>query len=87
VSSSPVDATYLADTVVLLRYFESCGEVREAISVIKKRGGEHERSIREFRLEAGRIGIGEPLREFQGVLSGVPVYVGARESLLGEDAP
>ena len=52
--STPVDATYLADAVILLRYFETRGEVRQAISVVKKRGGEHERTIREFRLESGR---------------------------------
>jgi circadian clock protein KaiC len=77
-----VDATYLADSVVLLRYFEARGEIRQAISVIKRRGGAHERTIREFRLEPGRIRIGEPLREFRGVLTGVPVYEGENESLM-----
>ena len=71
---SPVDATYLADTVVLLRYYESGGEICQAISVVKRRGGAHERTIREFRLEAGGIRLGEPLRQFRGVLTGVPVY-------------
>jgi circadian clock protein KaiC len=71
---SPVDASYLADAVVLLRYFESRGEVRQAISVMKKRGGLHERTIREFRLEAGRIRVGETLRRFRGILTGVPIY-------------
>lgn len=70
---SPVDATYLADAVILLRYFEAHGEVRQAISVVKKRGGAHERTIREFRLDKGQIEIGEPLRDFRGVLTGVPV--------------
>jgi circadian clock protein KaiC len=74
--SSPVDASYLADAVVLLRYFEARGEVRQAISVVKKRGGAHERTIREFRLAGGRIRVGPPLREFRGVLTGVPVYEG-----------
>jgi circadian clock protein KaiC len=69
---APVDATYLADTVLLLRYFEVDGEVRQAISAIKMRGGEHERTIREFRMKSGRIEVGEPLRDFRGVLSGVP---------------
>jgi circadian clock protein KaiC len=69
---SPVDASYLADTVVLLRYFEALGEVNIAISVIKKRTGEHERTIRQMRLEQGRIQIGEPIRGFVGVLSGTP---------------
>ena len=70
---TPVDASYLADAVVLLRYFEARGEVRQAISVVKKRGGAHERTIREFRLENNRITVGQPLREFRGVLTGVPV--------------
>jgi circadian clock protein KaiC len=70
--STPVDASYLADAVVLLRYFESEGEVRQAISVVKMRGGEHERSIRDFSMKKGRITIGEPLRGFRGVLTGVP---------------
>jgi len=70
--NSPVDATYLADAVVLLRYFEARGEVRQAISIMKKRGGRHERTIREFRLSDGRIQIGEPLKDFRGVLTGVP---------------
>ncbi|HUP29948.1 MAG TPA: ATPase domain-containing protein, partial [Usitatibacter sp.] len=70
--SSPVDASYLADSVVLMRYFEAEGEVRQAISVIKKRGGAHERTIREFRMAEGRITIGEPLRDYRGVFSGIP---------------
>jgi len=69
---APVDASYLADAVILMRYFEHQGELRQAISVIKKRGGDHERSIREFRMHEGRIMVGEPLRQFRGVLSGVP---------------
>jgi circadian clock protein KaiC len=73
---TPVDASYLADAVILMRYFETRGEVRQAISVVKKRGGAHERTIREFRLEAGRIKVGEPLREFRGILTGVPVFEG-----------
>jgi circadian clock protein KaiC len=73
---TPVDASYLADAVVLLRYFEANGEVRQAISVMKKRGGKHERTIREFRLDAGRISVGEALRDFRGILTGVPVYDG-----------
>ena len=70
--SNPVDASYLADAVVLLRYFEAEGEVRQAISVIKMRGGEHERGIRAFSMKGGRIAIGEPLRNYRGVLTGVP---------------
>jgi circadian clock protein KaiC len=70
---SPVDASYLADAVILLRYFENAGEVRQAISVLKKRGSAHERSIREFRMGQGRIEVGPPLRAFRGILTGVPV--------------
>ena len=70
--SSPVDISYLADAVVLLRYFESEGEVKQAISVVKMRGGEHERTIREFAMKGGRIVIGEPLRDYRGVFSGIP---------------
>ena len=69
---APVDVSYLADTVVLLRYFEAEGEVRQAMSVVKMRGGEHERSIREFSMKGGRIMVGEPLRNYRGVLTGVP---------------
>jgi circadian clock protein KaiC len=71
---TPVDASYLADAVILMRYFERRGEVCQAISVVKKRGGAHERSIREFRMGDGRIIVGQPLREFRGILTGVPVY-------------
>ena len=72
--TSPVEISYLADSVILLRYFELRGEVRQAISVIKKRSGNHERSIREFRLGKEGIHVGEPLRNFRGVLTGVPIY-------------
>jgi circadian clock protein KaiC len=70
--NAPVDASYLADAVILLRYFEDRGEIRQAISVIKKRGGAHERTIREFRLSPGSIHVGETLQGFRGVLTGVP---------------
>ncbi len=79
---SPVDVTYLADTVILLRYFEALGRVRRAISVIKKRASSHEDMIREYRIHPGGITLGEPLHEFQGVLRGVPTYVGERQPLL-----
>jgi circadian clock protein KaiC len=69
---APVDASYLADSVVLMRYFEADGEVHQAISVVKMRGGDHERSIREFKMRAGKITIGEPLRDYRGVLTGIP---------------
>ena len=81
----PVDLTYLADTVMLLRYFEAAGEVKQAISVVKKRTGNHERTIREFRINRNGIEIGEPLREFQGVLTGVPQYLGGLSPLLPEE--
>lgn len=74
---SPVDVTYLADTVVLLRYFEALGRVRRAISVVKKRTGAHEDTIREYRIGSAGITLGEPLTGFQGVLRGVPVLVGS----------
>jgi circadian clock protein KaiC len=70
--TAPVDASYLADTVMLLRYFEAEGEVRQALSVVKMRGGEHERSVREFSMRGGRVQVGEPLRDYRGVLTGVP---------------
>nr|WP_218943013.1 ATPase domain-containing protein [Sphingomonas sp. R-74633] len=73
---APVDVTYLADTVVLLRYFEALGRVRRAISIIKKRTGAHEDTIREFRIGHYGIRLGEPLVGFQGVLRGVPNFVG-----------
>ena len=71
--TAPVDASYLADAVLLLRYYEADGEVRQAISAIKMRGGEHERTIREFTMKGGRVQVGEPLRDYRGVLSGTPV--------------
>jgi circadian clock protein KaiC len=77
--TSPIDTTYLADTVVLFRYFEAMGEVRQALSVVKKRSGKHERTIRELRLDSGGITVGQPLRDFQGVLTGTPTYHGPSE--------
>jgi circadian clock protein KaiC len=71
--TSPVDASYLADCVILLRYFEHRGEVRQTIAVMKKRGSKHERTLREFRLDGGHLAVGAPLRDFRGVLTGVPV--------------
>jgi circadian clock protein KaiC len=80
--TTPGDITYLADAVLLLRHFEAAGEVRQALSIVKKRGGMHERTIREFQLIDGRIRVGEPLRDFHGVLTGVPNYVGGTDPLL-----
>jgi len=76
---SVVDASYLADAIVLVRYFEARGEVRQAISVMKSRGSAHERTIRELSFANGRIRVGAPLREFRGVLTGVPTYEGSAE--------
>jgi circadian clock protein KaiC len=73
---SPVDVTYLADTVVLLRYFEAAGRVRRAISIVKKRASAHEDTIREYRLGSGGFQLGAPLKHFQGVLRGVPTMIG-----------
>src|SRR6201747_1197043 len=81
---APVDVTYLADTVILLRYFEALGSVRRAMSIIKKRTGAHESTIREYRIDSRGLTIGEPLDGFQGILRGVPVYVGENRPLLQE---
>jgi circadian clock protein KaiC len=83
--NTPVDASYLADAVILLRYFEAKGEVRQAISVVKKRGGIHERTIREFGMHGGQIRVGEALRKFRGILTGVPVFEGSNDPLLETD--
>jgi circadian clock protein KaiC len=87
---SPVDVTYLADAVILLRYFEAAGRVRRAISIVKKRTGAHEDTIREFRISNAGISLGDPLVAFQGVLRGVPSLVdprvgGARNGPAGDD--
>jgi len=85
---SPVDeaadVSYLADNVVLLRYFEVSGAVRQAVSVVKKRSGNHERTVRECRVAMGGLHVGQPLHEFQGVLTGVPSYVGEVGPLMHE---
>ena len=75
---TPVDASYLADAVVLLRYYESDGEVCQAISVMKKRGSAHERTIRSFRMDEAGVHVGEPLRRFRGILSGIPIPISER---------
>ncbi|MFP5237635.1 MAG: ATPase domain-containing protein [Acidobacteriota bacterium] len=74
--TSPTDVSYLADNVLLLRYFEAAGEVRQAISVVKRRSGPHERSIRELHIKDGQLRIGDPLRNFVGVLTGTPEFKG-----------
>jgi circadian clock protein KaiC len=80
------DLSYLADSMVLLRYFEAYGQVRQAMSVLKKRSGAHEQTIREYRIQKGGIAVGEPLHSFQGVLTGVPHYLGAEGPLLDQRA-
>ena len=81
----PVDLSYLADAIVLLRFFEAEGQVRKAISVVKKRTGSHENNIRELKLGPERVHVGEPLKDFHGVLTGVPQYVGSHTPLLRDD--
>jgi circadian clock protein KaiC len=76
VTESPIDVSYLADTVLLFRYFERAGEVRQALSVVKKRSGPHERTIRELIFGDGEIRVGPALKEFEGVLTGNPRYTG-----------
>ena len=84
---TPVDLSYLSDAVMMLRYFEFEGMVRRALSVVKKRSGQHERSIREFRLSSRGIAVGPPLRDFSGVFTGTPIYTGTSEPLLIDDEP
>jgi circadian clock protein KaiC len=71
-----VDASYLADNVILMRHYEIDGEVRQAVSVFKKRGGRHERTLRSFGMSAQGLVVGPPLRQFHGILTGVPTYMG-----------
>jgi circadian clock protein KaiC len=80
--STPIDVSYLADNVLLLRYFEAAGEVKQAISVVKRRSGQHERTIRELQMRDRQIRIGDPLRDFEGVLTGTPRYFGGNKPLL-----
>ncbi len=79
---SDVDLSYLSDTVVQLRYFEAHGEVRQAISVIKTRTARHERTIREFQIGSNGLQVGEPLQQFQGVLTGAPTFSGEGRTLM-----
>ena len=83
-TQSPVDVTYIADTVMLLRYFEAGGRVKKAVSVIKKRSGAHEETIREFKIDRGGLRVGEAITNFQGVLTGVPTFYGNKEDMLKE---
>ena len=83
---TPLDISYLSDAVVMLRYFEFDGTVRRAISVVKKRSGHHEHTIREFRLSHQGIRVGPPLKGFSGVFSGTPTYLGESLPMLAGDA-
>jgi circadian clock protein KaiC len=83
----PLDVSYLADTVILLRYFENRGVIRKAISVVKKRSGQHEPSLRELAMGAAGVHIGPPLQEFRGILSGSPIYEGSTPMLREGNAP
>ena len=82
---APIDLSYLSDAVLLLRFFEAQGRVRKAISVMKKRIGTHEETIRELRLSSQGLHVGEPLVDFQGIMSGIPTYLGSRSMM--EAAP
>jgi circadian clock protein KaiC len=82
--TSPVDVSYLADTVLMLRYFEAEGAVHRALSVVKRRSGAHENTIRELEITSEGIRVGAPLTKFQGILTGVPTYSGAYGALIKE---
>jgi circadian clock protein KaiC len=82
---SPVDVSYLADTILLFRYFEREGQIRQALSVVKKRSGPHERAIRELFLENGKVRVGKALTQFEGILTGVPTLTDNAHSQAGED--
>ena len=84
-AEAPIDLSYLSDTVLSLRYFEAYGEVKQSIVMVKKRSGRHEKTIREFKLTPGKgITIGEPLKMFQGVLTGVPVFSDSEEQMMND---
>jgi len=82
---TPIDLSYLSDAVIMLRYFEAGGRVRRAISVVKKRSGTHENTIREFQLTAEGLKVGPPLTEFSGIFTGTPTYVGGPKPLMPEN--
>jgi circadian clock protein KaiC len=81
---TPLDISYLSDTVVMLRYFEAEGVVRRALSVVKKRSGAHEYAIREFYIAQGGLKVGPPLTQFRGILTGTPTYIGEPAPLMGD---
>ncbi len=82
---TPIDISYLSDAVIMLRYFEHAGVVRRALSVVKKRSGRHEDTIREFRLGASGIQVGPPLTHFTGIFSGTPQYTGDATPLMKDE--
>jgi circadian clock protein KaiC len=82
---TPLDISYLADAVLMLRYFEFDGSIRRALSVVKKRSGNHEHTIREFKLSSRGITVGPPLKGFSGIFSGTPVYNGEEAPLMPPD--
>jgi circadian clock protein KaiC len=79
---SDIDISYLADTVMMLRFFEAAGQVRKSIAVIKTRTSDHERSIREFKIDSTGITVGDPIRDFYGILSGAPIYTPSNGELM-----
>ncbi|MGC1782721.1 MAG: ATPase domain-containing protein [Acidobacteriaceae bacterium] len=79
--TSPIDVSYLADTVLLFRYFEQAGQVKQALSIVKKRSGSHERSIRELTFSENSLKVGAPLVQFEGILTGNPRFVGKTPDL------
>jgi circadian clock protein KaiC len=81
----PLDISYLSDAILMLRYFEFEGTVRRALSVVKKRSGNHEHTIREFRLSGDGVKLGPALKGFSGILSGTPVYKGEAAPLLSNE--
>jgi circadian clock protein KaiC len=83
--STPIDLTYLSDTVLITRFFEAGGAVKKAVSVIKKRGGAHETTIREFNMGENGIVVGQPLEHFRGVLTGTPEFVGGHSQIMEHD--
>jgi len=83
--TSAADLSYVADTLILLRFFEAFGELRQAISVVKKRTGRHERTVRQIQIDQGGVRVGEPLTNFRGVMTGVPHYVDREGRLLDGD--
>jgi circadian clock protein KaiC len=82
---TPLDISYLSDAVIMLRYFEYAGQVRRALSVVKKRSGNHEHAIREFQLTPNGIDVGPPLTSFNGIFTGTPSFTGDSKQLLTEE--